>query len=75
MIDISKISHGLDRQEDGTWRARNCLEISYPEEANKRCYQLEDQSFWFQHRNACIIEVMRQFGFGGSVLAVAERNG
>ena len=75
MIDLSEITHGLDQQADGTWRARNCSEISYPEEANKRCYQLEDESFWFQHRNACIIEVMKQFTPGGTLFDIGGGNG
>ena len=36
-------------------------EISYPEEGNEGCFEVEDQSFWFQHRNDCIRELVRSF--------------
>ena len=35
--------------------------ISYPEEGNEACFQIEDQSFWFRHRNNCIQELVRKF--------------
>ena len=35
--------------------------ISYPEEGNEACFQIEDQSFWFRHRNDCIRELVRNF--------------
>ena len=35
--------------------------ISYPEEENEACFQIEDQSFWFRHRNDCIRELVRNF--------------
>jgi SAM-dependent methyltransferase len=35
--------------------------ISYPEEGNEACFAVEDRSFWFQHRNACIVEMVRNF--------------
>jgi SAM-dependent methyltransferase len=35
--------------------------ISYPDEGNEACFKVEDQSFWFRHRNDCIVEVIRQF--------------
>jgi hypothetical protein len=29
----------------------------YPDEGNEACFQIEDQSFWFRHRNDCIREL------------------
>ena len=28
---------------------------------NDQCFEIEDKSFWFQHRNACIIELVKKF--------------
>lgn len=36
-------------------------EVSYPSEGNDRCFEIEDKSFWFQHRNACIIDLVKKF--------------
>jgi hypothetical protein len=35
--------------------------ISYPKEGNDLCFKLEDNSFWFKHRNNCIIEVVKKY--------------
>ena len=35
--------------------------ISYPEEGNEACFEVEDQSFWFRHRNDCIRELVRNY--------------
>jgi hypothetical protein len=40
--------------------------ISYSEEGNEACFQIEDQSFWFRHRNDCIRELVRNFPARGN---------
>ena len=35
--------------------------ISYPDEGNEACFAVEDESFWFRHRNACLVEMVRNF--------------
>ena len=47
--------------EDGIFYAASSESISYPEEGNEACFQIEDQSFWFRHRNDCIRELVRNF--------------
>ena len=49
--------------------------VSYPKDGNELCYQLEDRSFWFRHRNLCITEVVRQFPPDGVILDVGGGNG
>jgi SAM-dependent methyltransferase len=51
----------LQLGEGGIFYAGEVGEISYPEEGNETCFQIEDQSFWFQHRNECIRELVRKF--------------
>jgi len=41
--------------------------ISYLEEGNEACFQIEDQAFWFRHRNDCIRELVRNFQPKGKV--------
>lgn len=66
---------GLKLDESGIWRSRHSASISYPEEANASCYQLEDASFWFGHRNDCIIATVKLFPPVGPVLDVGGGNG
>jgi 2-polyprenyl-3-methyl-5-hydroxy-6-metoxy-1,4-benzoquinol methylase len=45
--------------ENGIWFSNNKSEISYPKEGNISCYEIEKDSFWFNHRNNCIIEAVK----------------
>ncbi len=49
--------------------------ISFPEDGHANCLELEDNSFWFRHRNQVIIEVMRQHPPSGPVYDVGGGNG
>jgi hypothetical protein len=59
-IDFKLIANNLELV-DGTWVSSNRLDISYPNEGNELCSCLEEDSFWFRHRNNCIIETVKQF--------------
>lgn len=75
MIDLAKISTNLERTAAGEWRAKSSSAISYPDWGNEACYQIEDESFWFRHRNRCILEVMKQFPPAGAVFDIGGGNG
>ena len=59
--------------------------VDYPEEGNAWCAAVEDSSWWFQHRNRFLLEVMRRFppqtplvdvgGGNGVVAAALQRAG
>jgi len=49
--------------------------VSYPADGNALNFRLEDDSFWFRHRNRCIGEAVRQFPPGGDILDVGGGNG
>lgn len=75
VIDIANLSNNLEQASEGFWRAKSSSAISYPEWGNEACFQLEDSSFWFQHRNACILEAMKQFPPPGPVFDIGGGNG
>jgi hypothetical protein len=52
--------------KDGIYYAAGAEAISYPEEGNEACFEIEDQSFWFRHRNDCIRELVRNFPARGN---------
>jgi SAM-dependent methyltransferase len=60
---------------DGIWRVRNVSTVSYPGNANEVCFQIEDRSFWFTHRNDCILEAVRRFPPGGPLFDIGGGNG
>lgn len=53
-IDIAAISTGLRPSPEGIWSSTRREAVSYPAGGHSGCYQVEDASFWFQHRNDCI---------------------
>jgi SAM-dependent methyltransferase len=75
MIDLATISRNLEQSSDGQWRCKSCSPVSYPEWGNEACFQVEDSSFWFRHRNACILEALRQYPPAGTVFDVGGGNG
>lgn len=84
MLSISGISDNLEFK-DGIWYSKTKSKVSYPDYGNDFCFQIEDISFWFKHRNNCIVEVLKNFppegeifdigGGNGFVAAELERNG
>jgi hypothetical protein len=56
---VSDVAPLVELGDDGIWRAGEQEPISYPQEGNDRCFEIEDKSFWFQHRNACIVELVK----------------
>ena len=59
--NLATASPGLQLGEDGIFYAAGSEAISYPEEGNEACFQIEEQSFWFRHRNDCLRELARNF--------------
>jgi SAM-dependent methyltransferase len=59
----------------GYWVTEGSSALSYPEEGNNLYFALEDDSFWFRHRNHVIIAVMRQFAPPGPLFDIGGGNG
>ncbi len=74
-MSLPEIYAKLTADENGIWRSPSAAPISYPEGGNAECFELEDQSFWFQHRNDCIVEVVKRFPPDGEILDVGGGNG
>ena len=61
MINIQTISRDLKCSNDGIWNTSNKKEISYPADGSDTCFAIEDNSFWFQHRNKCITTLIDNY--------------
>jgi len=61
MFDINSISNGLERGEDGIWRALESETVSYPSMGHGSCYSVEENSFWFKHRNNVITTAVHNY--------------
>lgn len=47
--------------KDGIFYSREQSRVSYPESGNDDYFQVEENSFWFKHRNNCIIEGVMKY--------------
>jgi hypothetical protein len=61
--------------DQGIWFSRNRSEVSYPSSGNEKCFELEDHSFWFQHRNRSILACIHAFPPAGALFDVGGGNG
>ncbi len=49
--------------------------VSYPDDGNSVCFEMEDMSFWYQHRNECLVAAMKANGFHKEFLDIGGGNG
>jgi len=76
VVDVESLSDALHLDPDtGIWRATAARTVSYPENHNSACFQIEDDSFWFGHRNRCITAAVRRYPPSGFILDVGGGNG
>lgn len=74
-MDIRDIAPGATFA-DGVWRTAEAGVVSYPDEGHVFCAGVEEQSFWFAHRNSAILEAVRRFPpIDGPLLDVGAGNG
>ena len=74
-IFLRKVVRSKLEYKDGIYFSQNTNTISYPKEGYQNCFLVEDNSFWFKHRNNCIIEVINNFPPPGIILDVGGGNG
>jgi SAM-dependent methyltransferase len=73
--NLREIAPNLELSHNGWWSSRQLSEVSYPEDGNALCFLVEDSSFWFEHRNRCILEAIRLLPPPGTFFDVGGGNG
>lgn len=61
--------------KNGIWYSDKNNRVSYPEEGNNACFQIEENSFWFKHRNNCIVTVVDLYSSGETFFDIGAGNG
>jgi SAM-dependent methyltransferase len=74
-LNLPAIARNVELREDGLWTARTSSEVSYPEAGNQYCFAVEESSFWFQHRNECILEAIKLIPPPGVFFDIGGGNG
>jgi len=59
-IRLNEIISNILQKKDGIYYAEKQKNISYPDKGNKYCFEIEDDSFWFQHRSSIITHFIKQ---------------
>ena len=75
MVDLSEIAPSLTETEPGFFRAAAQEEISYPEDAHRLMADLEEKSFWFDHRASVLATVLDRHPAPGCLFDVGGGNG
>jgi len=74
-MNVSDVATNLELGEQGIWFSKGKSNISYPSAGNAACFEIEDHSFWFQHRNRCITAIVRAFPPSGALFDLGGGNG
>ena len=74
MIDPA-ITQNLISIGNGVWKSPKISNVSYPADAHRYLYSVEDNSFWFKHRNDCILRVLQRFPHKHYIIDVGGGNG
>lgn len=61
--------------DNGIWYSRSSKPVSYPGNGNESCFQLEDKSFWFRHRNNCILAAVEMYSASQQFFDIGGGNG
>jgi SAM-dependent methyltransferase len=70
-----ELATGLVKSPDGYWLSSKSSSVSYPDSGSDTCFAVEDDSFWFAHRNGIITTAMAHFPPPGIVFDVGGGNG
>jgi len=74
-VNVQDIARNLELGDDGIWFSKGSSGVSYPSHGNDACFEIEDHSFWFQHRNRSIASVVRNFPPAGALFDLGGGNG
>lgn len=61
--------------KDGIYSSSRVSSVNYPIAGNKTFYNIEETSFWFKHRNNCILRAINKFQPQGNIFEIGGGNG
>jgi SAM-dependent methyltransferase len=74
-MDLKRYSHQLQLRLDGMWTVPAEQGVSYPTSGHQDCFEIEDSSFWFQHRNDCLAGLVDRYPPSGPIFDIGGGNG
>lgn len=74
-MSVLDASRNLTKGANDIWYSNQSQTIAYPKQGHQECYLVEEESFWFKHRNDCILAAIKRFPPSGAILDVGGGNG
>ncbi len=76
-MNLESLSSKLVQESNGIWTSdvRHQAKIHFPETGYADCFRIEDDSFWFSHRNECIVRALKRYPFDGPFIDIGGGNG
>ncbi len=74
-MDIRTLTDNLHLNPDGIWISKKIEDVHWPTEGHTTTYNIENLSVWFQHRNACVLESIKNFPPSGPLFDIGGGNG
>jgi 2-polyprenyl-3-methyl-5-hydroxy-6-metoxy-1,4-benzoquinol methylase len=75
MIDLQYIAEHIKKNSDGIYYSVNATPVSYPDDGNQNFMLIEENSFWFQHRNNIIVALVKKYNSGKTFFDIGGGNG
>ena len=74
-FDAAQISSNLRCGEAGIWFSKDSRSVSYPDQRRDSCFEIEDSSFWYRHRNRVIVNTLGAWPPRGMLMEIGGGNG
>ena len=65
----------IEKRDSGIYYSKIQEEISYPEEGNENFMEIEENSFWFKHRNNIIVHAVKKYSPDQVLFDIGGGNG
>jgi SAM-dependent methyltransferase len=73
-LNLNLIANNVEFIDD-IWYSKGSSNISYPTDGNANCFQIEENSFWFKHRNSVILDLIKNFPPRDYIFDIGGGNG
>lgn len=74
-MNIEKLTKNLTLSTDEIWVSQKTSKVDFPEDGHEDCYQVESESFWFEHRNNSLVTAIKNFPPSGEIFDIGAGNG
>ncbi|NAS14088.1 class I SAM-dependent methyltransferase [Poritiphilus flavus] len=74
-MNLENLALNIKKAENGIYYSTTSSAISYPEEGNDNFMQIEEDSFWFKHRNNVIAKSVKKYSAERPFFDIGGGNG